>query len=303
MKRRTLHYFLYLTATLFVLLHQADVVDAAEPRVAEVASDTYVFIGIDGGANSGFIVTEEGVVVIDTQGPADLALLLKNKIRKVTNKPILYIINTHFHGDHSFGNQHFKEAKAIIAHRNARKELIEKKEEHIKNFARFFGEERSKDIVLTLPTIIFEKYMSIYVGGVKLELFYLGRGHTSGDIVIYLPEKKVLFGGDLIYQRRLPWVNDGDTFDWIDTLNRLEPLEADVVVPGHGGIGGKELLSVFKGYLKDLHEEVGRLKDKGISLEELMKEIELPEYRGYLKYREWLPFNAKKVYMEIEERD
>lgn len=293
-------YLIYLIIFIFTCMFHVNTLDAADPQVVRVAPDVYAFIGSAGGANSGFIVTKEGVAVIDAQGPKDLALLLREGIEKITKRPLIYLINTHFHGDHTFGNQHFKETKSIIAHRNTRDALIEHEKGQMKVFAKIFGEERAKGIVLTPPNVSFERNMTLFAGGVKVELIYLGKGHTGGDIVVYLPEKKVLFSGDLLYNKRLPWVGDGDTFEWIKVLDRLASLKIDTIVPGHGLIGGKELLSDFKGYIKDLQKEVMRYRDDGHSLDELMKAIDLPEYKEYLKYEEWLPLNAKKVYMELE---
>src|SRR3990167_11196923 len=126
--------FKRLSLLFIIALAFTNPIAAAEPEVVKLAEGVYGFIGKEGAGNSGFVVTNEGVVVIDTQGPKDLALLLKKKIRETTDKPIIYLINTHYHGDHTFGNQYFKEAKEIISHENTKKNLIEKDKQHREKF-------------------------------------------------------------------------------------------------------------------------------------------------------------------------
>src|SRR3989337_4317045 len=128
--------FKWLTLILLAILFTTSPALSAEPEVVKLAEGDYGFIGKEGATNSGFVVTGEGVVVIDTQGPKDLALLLKKRIREITAKPVLYAINTTFHGDHTFGNQYFTEAKEIISHENTKINLTAKEKEHRAQFKR-----------------------------------------------------------------------------------------------------------------------------------------------------------------------
>ena len=272
---------------------------SAEPEVVKLADGVYGFIGKEGAANSGFVITNEGVVVIDTQGTKDLALLLRKKIREVTDKPIVYVINTHYHGDHTFGNQYFKEAREIIAHENTKKNLFGKEQQQREQFKKFFGENSLEGFDLTLPTKTFKDTLTLRAGGRTIELVYLGQGHTDGDIVVYLPIERILFGGDLFYKGRLPWLGDAYTPDWIATLKMLKNFDAGIYVPGHGGIGDISILFAFKQYLADLQLEVRKYIKKGKTIDEIKKEISLPKYKYWLKYNEWLPLNAEKVYKEF----
>lgn len=272
---------------------------AEEPELVELTKDVYGFIGREGATNSGFVVTEEGVVVIDAQGPKDLALLLKKKISEVTRKPVIYVINTHYHGDHTFGNQYFKEAK-IIAHENTRKNLIEKDAKHRETFKRFFGEKSLEGFSLTLPEITISDTMTLHAGGKTIYASYAGNpAHTDGDIFVYLPSEGILFAGDLLYNSRLPWLADGDTSGWIKTLDSLSAIDARICVPGHGSVGDKNIIKDLKAYLMDMKEEVKRLMEMGKNLEEIKKEISLPKYSNHIKYTEWLPLNAEKAYTEL----
>ncbi len=287
---------------LFTILFIVSPALSAEPEVAKLAEGVYGFIGKEGATNSGFVVTDEGVIVIDTQGPKGLALLLKKRIQEITDKPVLYVINTHFHGDHTFGNQYFKEAKEIIAHENTKKNLIEKDKEHRQQFERFFGERSLEGFELTLPTKTLRATLTLKAGSKTIELVYPGKGHTDGDIIVYLPDERVLFGGDLLYKDRLPWLGDAYLSDWIETLDKLKAFDAGVYVPGHGGVGNFNMLLNFQKYLIDLRSEVKRYIKMGKSVDEIKKEINLPEYKNWSKYNDWLPLNTEKAYRELTEK-
>lgn len=300
--------FKQITLIIFVTLFIANPVFSAEPEVVKLADGVYVFIGKEGAANSGFVVTNEGVVVIDTQGPKDLTLLLKKKIRETTDKPIIYAINTHYHGDHTYGNQYFKpaleglyqgEVGEIISHENTKKNLIEKDKQQREQFKKFFGENTLEGFELTLPTKTFKDTLSLRVGGKTMELAYLGRGHTDGDIIVYLPIERIMFGGDLLYKERLPWLGDAYISDWIETLKKLKNFDAGVYVPGHGNIGNIDMLFSLQQYLVDLQAEVKKYIKKGKTIDEMKKEIALPKYKNWLRYKEWLPLNAEKAYREL----
>ena len=285
-------------AFFFVLL-LINPANAALPELVKLADGVYGFIGKEGATNSGFIVTDEGVVVIDTQGPKDLSILLKQKIQEVTEKPIIYVVNTHYHGDHTFGNQYFKEAREIISHENTKKNLIEKDSQHREQFRKFFGENALEGFELTLPTKTFKDTLTLRAGGKIMELAYLGSGHTDGDIIVYLPIERIMFGGDLFYKDRLSWLGDSYASEWIETLDKLKHFDAVIHVPGHGDIGNIDMLQNFQQYLIDLQLEVKKYIEMGKTLDEMKKEINLPKYKNWLKYKEWLPANVEKVYKEI----
>lgn len=300
--------FKRLSLLFIIALAFTNPIAAAEPEVVKLAEGVYGFIGKEGASNSGFVVTNEGVVVIDTQGPKDLALLLKKKIRKTTDKPIIYVINTHYHGDHTFGNQYFKpaleglyqgETGEIISHENTKKNLIEKDKQQREQFKKFFGENALEGFELTVPTKTFKDTLTLRAGGKTMEIAYLGRGHTDGDIVVYLPIERIMFSGDLLYKERLPWLGDAHISDWIETLKKLKNFDAGVYVPGHGNIGNIDMLFSLQQYLVDLQAEVKKYIKKGKTIDEMKKEIALPKYKNWLRYKEWLPLNAEKTYREL----
>ncbi|OGQ68563.1 MAG: hypothetical protein A3F88_08470 [Deltaproteobacteria bacterium RIFCSPLOWO2_12_FULL_42_16] len=291
--------FKHFSLTLIAILFLTNTTFSAEPEVIKLSEGIYGFIGKKGAANSGFVVTNEGVVVIDTQGPKDLALHLKKKIQEITDKPIVYVINTHYHGDHTFGNQYFNEAKEIISHENTKKNLTEKDTQHREQFKKSFGENSLEGFELTLPTKTFKNTLSLRIGGKTIELAYLGKGHTDGDIIVYFPIERIMFGGDLLYKERLPWLGDAYISDWIETLKNLKNFDAGIYVPGHGGAGNIDMLFNLQQYLIDLQREVKKYIAKGKTIDEIKKEIKLPKYKNWLKYKEWLPLNADRVCKEL----
>jgi cyclase len=277
---------------------------AAAPELKALAPGVYAFIGGEGKTNSGFVVTDKGVVVIDTQGPAELAMLLREKIKETTDKPVTHVINTHYHGDHTFGNQYFAEG-LIIAHEKTRKALIEGDEGHRAMFRKFFGEESLKGFSLTPPDMTFTDRMILRHGGRTMELVYAGgKAHTDGDIFVWLPEEKVLFSGDLLYNGRLPLLNDGQTLGALKAIDMITSTGAARLVPGHGPLASKEDALRYRGYIESLRAEVKRMMDEGMGRGEVTSSISLPAYSSWLMYREWLPANAAAVFDELSvERD
>lgn len=271
----------------------------AAPEFKTLAPGVYALVGGEGKTNSGFVVTEKGVIVIDTQGPAELAKLLREKIRETTAKPISHVINTHYHGDHTFGNQYFAEG-LIIAHENTRKALIEKDEGHRAMFRKFFGLESLKEFSLTLSDLTFTDRMILRHGGRTLELVYAGaRAHTGGDIFVWLPEERVLFAGDLLYNGRLPLLNDGETTGALKAIEKITSTDASVLVPGHGPVSTIDDALRYKGYIEALRAEVKKMMAEGMGREEVALKVSLPSYSSWLMYKEWLPANAARVFDEL----
>lgn len=296
MKKRTLS----LLAAVFVLFLASPVFAAPEVRV--LAPGVFAFVGNDGKTNSGFVVTDSGVVVIDTQGPPELAKLLREKIKETTDKPVTHVVNTHYHGDHTFGNQYFDEG-LIIAHENTSKALVERDTEHRAMFRRFFGEESLREFRLTLPEATFTERMILRQGGKTMELIFAGgKAHTDGDIYVWLPEERVLFAGDLLYSGRLPLLNDGESAGALKAIDKILSTDAAQFVPGHGPVATAKEAAGYKGYIEALRAEVKKMRDAGMSKEEAVSKISLPAYSSWVMYREWLGANAARVYDELAEK-
>jgi cyclase len=273
----------------------------AVAKTVEVLPNVFTMVhgeGID--SNTTFIITKEGVIVIDTRvSPAEAEKVMA-EIRKRTDLPIVYTINTHYHGDHTFGNQVFSGSKAIIAHKNVRRSLLGARgEEHLQQFKPFNIPDLDA-VRVTLPTMVYEKKMDVYLGGYHLQLVHLGRGHTDGDTLIILQELRTVITGDLIYNRQLPYLAEGYLDEWIDGLQYLEDQDNELVIPGHGNVGGKPVILGMKYYLLTLKGLVLEQIKDGKSLKETIEALH-PVLQE--KYKSWekaerIDSNIERAYLE-----
>lgn len=272
-----------------------------ESRTVEVVPNiftTFHGAGID--SNSTFIISRDGVVVFDTRtSPGEAELVLK-EIRKRTDLPILYSINSHYHGDHTFGNQVFNDSKVIIAHKNVRKLLISPAGKEHLEFFKTFNLPGMEGVKITLPTVVFEKKLEVYPGEYHLQLMHLGPGHTNGDVIAYLKEIRTVFTGDLVFNKKHPYMGDGYVESWIHALDTLENMDIETVIPGHGKPGGKPLIIAMKHYLLELKTHVTKALEQGKTLKETQdaaRPIIQEKYKDWIK-QEWIDNNIKRAYLE-----
>jgi cyclase len=249
----------------------------------EVAADAYAFIQENAATNAGFIVGDEGVLVIDSLMTPTLASKLYTAIRRVTAKPIRYLVNTHYHGDHVFGNQYFWPAP-IIAHANCRAELIETFDANMQRYRRSRPEliPELEQIRMTLPDVPFDQRLTIALDGREIQLRYLGRAHTAGDIVLYLPQDKVLYVGDLAVHKTWPAFPDGHITKWLTVLDAVAEIDAETIVPGHGPVGGRAEFDEARELMAWRHRELRRGFDAGLSEEETANQVGLGKFAGFL---------------------
>ena len=246
--------------------------------VIEVADNVYAFIQDNCATNAGFIVSDEGVMVIDSLMTPTLAGKLFAAVRNVTSAPIRFLINTHFHGDHVFGNQYFLPAP-IVAHANCRDELIEKFDGNMQRYrARAELIPELDQIKMTLPDVTFEDRMSIRLGSREIQLSFHGRAHSNSDILLYLPEEKLLFVGDLAVNRTLPAFPDGHITKWLTVMEAVTKVDADTIVPGHGPVGDRSDFNDAVELLSLLDAEIRRGFDAGLSEEDTVKQVKVGRF-------------------------
>jgi len=267
--------------------------------IQPVAPGVWAVIGEGGNANAGFILTRDGVVVVDSQINPRAAEAMLRAIRKVTARPILYLINTHAHGDHAFADHVFRPTKGIIAHERTKVALKSRGAQMLKEYPKIVGANNAAGAKVTLPTLTFTDQMTLPVAGRTILLRYLGIGHTVGDIVVWLPNERVLFTGDLVYVNQLPWLGEGETREWLKTLARMKALPYERIVPGSGPVGNRQSVDRFERYLSDLRRAVIVAFLKQQSLEQARRTITLPEYRHDLNYAKWLPLNIEQTYRQM----
>lgn len=239
----------------------------------------------DAGANAGFVIGDDGVLVVDTFENEKATRALLAEIRKLTPLPIKFVINTHYHLDHVAGNRIFQNAGAVvIAHKNVREWI------HTENL-KFFGKDikpaqRAEVEGLGSPNGLYEDSFTIYLGNRKIEITYL-LGHTGGDSVVRIPDAKVTFWGDLFWHATLPNLIDATTSDWSKTVTLDEASREKfdgVEVPGHGDVGTLDDIAAFAGYLADLREMVKAAESQKKSGDELVATV-LPQLTK--KYGKW----------------
>ena len=260
--------------------------DNQDFTVKKIAEGVYAAISPDrskAGSNAGFIVGSDGVAVVDSFLGDEPAKELLAEIRNVTSLPIRYVINTHYHLDHTGGNAVFKqEGATIVAQRNVSRWL---RTENLK----FFGtnpkpEDSARVQALVLPDKVYSKTLDLSLGSRTIQVRYM-LGHTGGDSVVIVPDANVVFAGDLVWQHHLPNLIDASTAEWIQTLDKLLGAHPSATfVSGHGDVATPADVSQFRDYINTLRNDVMKAQDSGKSGQELIDAVtaQLKE-----KYGQW----------------
>ena len=255
----------------------------AQPPVREIskiAGEVYRFR--NNNHYSVFAVTPAGVIVTDPID-AGAAQWLKDEIKKRFNQPVRYVIYSHDHADHISGGQVFIDAAIVVAHDNAKAAIIAEKRP------------------TAVPNVTFSDDMIIELGGTLVQLSYVGKNHSDNSIVMLFPKERILFAVDFIPVNSYSFRDFPDAYmpDWIDSLKRVEALEFDVLAPGHGPLGTKANVTMFREYLQDLRAEVVRYTREGKSVDEMKQLITLPKY-GAWGPKEWFPLNIEGMYRLVQ---
>ncbi len=267
----------------------------------KIFDNIHVFQGETIGQNATLILDDEACILVDNRENIPLAKELQKDIRLVTDRPIKYIINTHYHGDHVFGNQVFSEAVEIIGHKNVRSTLLETEKQHKKLFSDYFKVPGLDKVVITPPTLTFHKELSLQFGDKTANIIHPGTAHTDTDAYIYVPELRLLITGDLFLNGRLVFSGDPhcSITGCIKAVEEMERLDVVTVIPGHGPVGNKDNLLTFRGYLEKLLAAVKQEMDNGRSLAEMKESLELPDYKDWGHYENFLGVNIETAYREI----
>ncbi len=245
--------------------------------------------------NIGVIVGERAALVVDTgMGPANGERVLR-AARQLAGDRELYLTLTHFHPEHGFGAQAFASEATILCNAAQAEELEQKGAEYLELFRTFGPEvaETLEGVDLVGPHVRYADHATIDLGGVTVELIEHGGGHTRGDQVVFVPGQKVLFAGDLVEQHLVPIFppdGDADGHRWIEVLDALDALKPTVVVPGHGSIGGPELIAEFREYLRYLERRVDEASRDGLADAAAVDALEAEvgeRYAGWCSH-EWI---------------
>ncbi len=255
---------------------------AEDFKTVEVIPGVYTVAPASGqGANATFLVTEEGVLVVDTGGSPAAGRALKQAIAQVTPRPVILVINTHHHPDNTYGNEVFPEVPRI-AHEEAARLLLGRTGK--KALARYQAEHPQSPLTLTPPNITFQKEMSLRFGKFFLRLIHPPAAHTEGDLYVYVPSHRLIITGGLVNKGHLPDLSEAGIDAWIQALRRMEDLDAETIIPGYGPWGGKPTITLMKHYLMELKRYVQDALQDGGSLPAIQGKV-----RGLLqpKYGTW----------------
>jgi glyoxylase-like metal-dependent hydrolase (beta-lactamase superfamily II) len=266
--------------------------------------------------NGAVIVNDDDVTVVDDHVSPAAAHVLLQEIKQLTNKPVRRVINTHFHFDHAHGNQVFGPGVDIIGHEYTRYMLTDNRavsmplfQNYLKGLPDAIADLRARadaekdpaaraklraelvsaennlasqrELKPVPPNITLKDQLTLFSGSREIQVRFLGRAHTAGDVVVFLPREKVVITGDFL-TAALSNMSDGYVDEWVDTLENLKKLDFEVVLPGHGeAFTDRRKIDYFQAYLRDVWTEVGRLKRAGVPVEEAAKRVDLTKHREH----------------------
>jgi glyoxylase-like metal-dependent hydrolase (beta-lactamase superfamily II) len=287
-------------------------------RFNKVTDGVYHAIGTGALAvvgNSSVIVNDNDAIIVDDHVSPAAAWVLLEEVKTLTNKPVTTVINTHFHFDHAHGNQIFDPSVQIIGHEFTRRMLLGNPTKmplyqnyvtampgQIETLRKRIAEEKDpaakaklqtqlqvtennyasqKELTPTPPNVTLSTQMTLFRGNREIQIRYLGRGHTGGDVVVLLPKERLVMTGDFLTSG-LSNMSDSYPEEWAASLDALKKLDFDTVLPGHGeAFTDKAKIDYFQAYLRDVWTETSRLKKQGVSAEEAAKRVDMTRHKDH----------------------
>jgi len=288
--------------------------DLTEKKISfdEIGDGIYAFTA-QGDPNSGVIIGDESVMVIEAQATPRLAKKVIEKIRTVTDKPISHLVLTHYHAVRVLGASAYG-ADQIIMSDAARAMVVERGQEdwdsEFQRFPRLF--EGHEDIPgLTWPTTTFSHSMTVYLGTRRVDIMHLGRAHTAGDAVVWVPDQEVMFTGDIVEYRTACYCGDGHFGDWGDTLDNISMYDAASIAPGRGdALVGRDMVAAAiestRDFIESTFRPAARVAAKGGTLKNAWDAVRAEcddKFGDYAIYEHCLPFNVARAFDEARGLD
>jgi glyoxylase-like metal-dependent hydrolase (beta-lactamase superfamily II) len=278
--------------------------DLEEKRstLEELAPGVVAFTA-EGDPNVGAVIGDDAVLAVDARATPAHAHEWLEELRRITDRPVRYLALTHYHAVRVLGASAF-DSDWVIAHEGTRRWILERGaadfESETRRFPRLF---KDVDSIpgLTYPNVAFADTLTLVLGDREVQLVHLGRGHTQGDLAVWLPDERVLFAGDLVEARAAPYMGDAFVDEWsTTTLDRLEALAPDVIVPGRGPAAGPEAITETREYLRTLWDTVRggneTLKDAFDAARATLE----PRFGDWWIFEHCLPFNVARAWDEAE---
>jgi glyoxylase-like metal-dependent hydrolase (beta-lactamase superfamily II) len=288
---------------------QGDLVDKRE-SFDELAPGVFALTA-EGDPNSGVVIGDDSVLVIDARATPVMAKDLVAHVRKVTDKPIRHVLLTHYHAVRVLGVAGYEERVNVIASDVTRGMIEERGQQdmdsEIQRFPRLF---RARETIpgLTWPNVVFHQEMTLWLGGREVRIIHAGRGHTRGDTIAWLPKERVLFSGDLVEYGATPYCGDAHFTDWPGTLDRIAALGPQALVPGRGeALTSPEQVNQGIGETRAFLEDVFRIAKAGVAAGRSLKQVydaaleELrPKYGHWVIFDHCMPFDVSRAYDEAQ---
>ena len=270
---------LVLVLVLFALCDRA----FAAEKLTKIAENVYAYVGTQNssknnsfGANAGIIIGKDSIVVVDTMISAIEAKRFIRDIRTISRKPIRYVVNTHYHFDHVFGNSEFAKLGAVvIAQENVKKSMENSAREILKNIGEYgLTPQDMKGTTLAYPVLTYGDKMTIDIGGQQIELIHASQSHTNGDTLVYLPGKKILFAGDILFTNYHPFLGEGNIEEWAKKLDDIKLMDVEKIIPGHGPLSGKNDLDDMKKYILMFDQKAKELASQSDDVQKIVTAIQ-----------------------------
>ena len=278
--------------------------DSWPTGLVEVGDGAFAYVQEGGGmcvSNAGLIVGPDSCIAIDALFAPSMTQAFQAEIKRVTDKPVRLLINSHHHIDHTLGNALFPEAR-IISHVNARTEQIRNGLAPLERLKPIIPDlvAETEGIELRLPDVTFEGSLTLHQGDREIRLQHLGRGHTIGDIIVMLPDEGIMYAGDLAFHRVTPLAFEGHIGDWLAVCYRIKDRSPKTVVPGHGPVGDMKEFDLMSAYLATIRQQAKAAFDDHKSEEEAISVIELGDYASWTE-PERLGINVNRLFLEFRE--
>jgi cyclase len=279
--------------------HVPDHVEVPPPTIEEMSRGIDAYIQLDGSwflHNAGFVVGESGVAAVDTVGTEKRARAFHAALRTTTDKPVQVLVNTHSHADHTHGNFMFAPNTAIIAHELCREDVLRSNVELLRPL---FPSADFGHVPAVAPFVTFEDRMNVFVDDLRIELLFAGPAHTTNDVIAWIPDRKVLFAGDLVFNGGTPFAMAGSIGGWLKSLDTLRALGATTIVPGHGTVCGPDVFDTIEAYLRFIQDVAKAGHAKGAPPLELAQATDLGRFAG-LSDPERIVGNLYRAYSELD---
>lgn len=287
----------------------ASTADLEEKQVtfAELAEGVYAYT-TEGDPNSGVVIGDDAVMVIEAQATPVMAQGVIDHIRQVTDKPIKYLVLSHYHAVRVLGASAYQAGEIITSEATYNLIMERGQQDYESELGRFPRLFRAAESIpdLTWPTMTFRDKLTIFMGRRRVELLFLGAGHTKGDIVVWLPEEKIMFSGDLVEYGATPYTGDAQLADWPQTLDNISALKPEKLVPGRGealtsAAQVAEAIAGTKSFVTQLFEEAKKGVTAGQSLSEVYRATYArlePQFCHWVIFEHCLPFDVSRAYDE-----